>query len=669
MSSSDMVGALSQHPVYGSRVRDLLNSGAQPDDIVNAIASSQAPPSPPKQFVPHATGGRLNDPINRNPPSGIAGAIMQPYAMMGNGAERIYNAQDPSDVAGGISDIARGGMAWGAPAVLPAALAAAPVATAAGMAGGAIAGTGAEMGLKAMGAPQGFAELGGTAAGIGAGAWAGYEASQPKDLGPHIAATRAWGFEKNPKIFDELVPQYGQVKLTSALSDLKPAMQAGSGQVGSPQGGWALGAGAPATTGTGPSGRIVGLNGFAANADGEGPFFNEAVIRQIPGVLDENRDAWDQWKARSAGQYRDGTPVVNATAAALKNTISDPRAQAIVDEAQRVYGKNLSADELESLLIEKNAELKQFYSQNPDVQAAAERAGADTLKSKALLEAQARAIRESLYNLMDPEGGGAGPRELQARYGALKAIQDAANDPAKRQAILATHPVDVPEQAVGSGQINPVAAVKARRQDPEWLIQFALNNAENPSPLPVPTKPYPFNPRGLPGASRGIGAPQVAPYSSGTTGGMPPAWQANQWQNVNGPRQLPAGSYPFTQGISVPDLAGNIQQGYGETIRQPRGLPAGSPQFTQGTSVPDMTAPAPQIGTPRLAPGQSIRPPSELSGQAGDITDVIPVRDAQGNISYAPRASAPQPRVTPETLASRMAHQFYKLLGGPGGSQ
>jgi hypothetical protein len=70
--------------------------------------------------------------------------------------------------AHGASQIVRGAMGVAAP-LLPVALAAAPVATGLTLAGGMLAGSGTENALKAVGVPEGYAELGGDVAGLAAG--------------------------------------------------------------------------------------------------------------------------------------------------------------------------------------------------------------------------------------------------------------------------------------------------------------------------------------------------------------------------------------------------------------------------------------------------------------------------------------------------------------------
>lgn len=452
-------------------------------DVFHPQPPQNIPGLPPGMGAPAAPPNPIQ-PVGPNIPDLQADPQNAGLMQMGRGAKEIAHAPNWERRAQGASDIIRGAGYSGigaAAAMAPLS----PIGTAAGLVGGAAGGFAAQKTAEALGAPEGYANLAGDVGGIVGG---GLAAKRPgvrvaplqggeQTVDPHVAALRAWGFQKDPYVLDQIAN--GDIKLTSGLADLKPHFQAQH-----------------------------------STADPQG-YANESVLKALPSAKKANRDAWQMWMDRAQGERASGAPIIRATTSALKDTINDQRAQAILDDAVRVYGHDLTPSELESLLNEKNGELKSFYSQSPEVQAAAERAGADTLRTKALLEAQAKAIRQSLYNLLDPEGQGAGPRELQQRYGALKTIEEGAN--ARRTAIQAEHPVN-PYETVANFHLDPRAIAKQKMGSSEWLIENALNSAPPPNPLPMPEGLYPRNytpsARQIPAHPRPVPTPQpsAAPY-------------------------------------------------------------------------------------------------------------------------------------------------------------
>lgn len=518
-------------------------------------AATFAPP-PPKPPLPAglAPGTRVPGSAlaNVDPSRAVAAteADKAPFRQIGQGVQTVRNAPDWNTRAQGASDVLRGGMGVAAKA-LPAVAPLAPASTAAGLAAGTIAGMGTEAGLNYAGVPSGYSALAGTAAGIAAGGLAAKGVAPlnaPGLTDPHVAALRAWGFEKDPRILDQI--RNGDVKLTSGLSDLK------------------------------------------ATGNVQGPYANESVLDALPQAKEQNRAVWQEWMNRAQGQVRMGTPIVQATTEALKSTINDPRAQTILEEANRMYNRPLSPQEMEQLLVEKNAELKSFYSGSKEVQAAAERAGADTLKSKPLLQAQANALRDMLNRTLDPEHNGAAAAELQGRYGALKAIEEAAN--ARRTDIIAEHPVNQLEKGANI-HLDPRAAIKAKLGSSEWLIEHAIQDSPEQRPLPRPTGPYPINPRQI--AAPDIVTPPPADTSGSRPAGMPPGPQANVWQGIGAPKQLEAGPQPPVGG---PRLQGAGVGSGGGVVNvppaQPMDLSIPPPVNWQRATGPRYGAPGETIG-------------------------------------------------------------------------
>ena len=239
-------------------------------------------------------------------------------------------------------------------------------------------------------------------------------------------------------------------------------------------------------------------------ASGKTTLNNEDVIASAPDARTANRQVWNQWmdKARQIGAQTNGNSIVGATKDSLSSTLDPAAQQKILDEANRIYGSSpLNADTLQELLQEKNGELKPFYSKDEAARSAAEQAGARTGRSQALLEAQSNAIRSTLYNMLDPDNGGAGPRDIQGRYGAISTLEDEAK--ASRNTILgqqagslldktakaAVSVLDIPGKII---QGNTEGALLGPKQaftgsiDP--IIKRAFSNIGEARPYAVPTQ-------------------------------------------------------------------------------------------------------------------------------------------------------------------------------------
>lgn len=220
-------------------------------------------------------------------------------------------------------------------------------------------------------------------------------------------------------------------------------------------------------------------------------------------ALKENRAAMQGWHqpVQNAGITGTPTNILTATRESVKSMADPVRRQAIVDEAAHQLAQEpLTPDRLKSLLEEKNGELSGFYSKDPGIQEAAKQAGALTGRSQALLEAQAKALRNEYYNLLDPKNGGAGPREIQRRYGAIKMLQDeASNGPTRNRILAETKGTPISKGATSLLNTANVIAGPLREggiaeglksvkepftgtSDP--LIERAFRNAPDAAPLP-----------------------------------------------------------------------------------------------------------------------------------------------------------------------------------------
>jgi hypothetical protein len=311
----------------------------------------------------------------------------------------------------------------------------------------------------------------------------GKVASKPFEADPTIAITRAYGI-KNPSMME---------KAPIALSDIKST-------------------GLPVTN-------------------------NESFIQAAKTAKETNRQAWQQWmdKANKMGTVTDGNPIIKATADAIESTADIATRQAIIGDAQRIYGGDLTPRKLELMLQEKNAKLKAFQSGDPAKIAATMRAGGATDSSPAILNAQVKSIRETLYNLLDPMNDGAGPREIQNRFGGISTLHDAAVS--KSMSINAKRPISTFENIIDHSKaalntVNPLKGTGKTLQNiggADSLIKRAISASDEAAELPLPQN---ITPRALLGKGSIITPPpevdtslHVYPDQYGTSTGnksLPP---------------------------------------------------------------------------------------------------------------------------------------------------
>ena len=318
-------------------------------------------------------------------------------------------------------------------------------------------------------------------------------------------------------------------------------------------------------------------------------------------------------RARSINTQINGDQIVQATRSAIPELMwtKDPAgAAAIVREAQQTWGgKQFTPDQFRDFLRTGNAGLSRFYKQAPTGQQSAITSGS----APAINDAEISGIRRALYESLDPENGGAGPREIQERTGAVTNLRNAAER--RSNAILGEKPVS-PMAAAGRVIAAPFeAATLPFRSNPEAILNRAIHpilgrsdalirglyrQAPDAPPLP---QPAPFAaPRGLVGQG-----PTITP---------PP-------EDASFVRSVPAMAQPPNPARAIP----------------------GPGQFNMGPTPVDPSGIRVTTGRPLMAPldrqlpaGPSIRPPSELSGTPGDVLDTIPIKDpSTGRIYYAPR--------------------------------
>jgi hypothetical protein len=561
--------------------------------------------------------------------SSLHNFIWSPNGLLRSGAQQawqgVHELFQPGQRAAGGADILEGAGRALAPVAIgafPPALVAAPAATIGGIAlgaGGALAGSAAGQALAEHGGagPQGqrlASDIGAAAGGTIAGALGSKIGSWATRLNPERAVNRIFRPTPADTDFPEVTPE--------AFSDLKRyGGQINTSLTGKPK----LGAG-DLRVGSEP--------------------INTAIGNMQAGL--------DQWldRARTAGVKIPGDQIVNATKQAIPDLLwtRDPQtAQSLVGEAQQAFGgKTFTPDQFRDWLKTENGTLRSFYNRAAPVQGAAEQAGTPS----AIEEAQANAIRNELYQYLDPEHNGAGPREIQRRTGNLYKLRDAAER--RYNSILGEKPVT----PLSSLATPAIALTKLVRGYPSEALGSLLHPFQGPSDalitdlyrqlpegadLPLPSTPVnPPGTRQLGPATSPIGVsgvivpdiagaaqrdaaalnPPTAPYG----GGRPPA----------GPLKLP----PATGGpIITPELSG-----YARTAAKsgPIQLPPpspGQPPLNLPQKPPANVVTGPGAGGSAItqstgAPPAPLPAPGELGGSMGDV---LRTRQSQATESSAKR--------------------------------
>ena len=347
-----------------------------------------------------------------------------------------------------------------------------------------------------------------------------------------------------------------------------------------------------------------------------------------------NREAWEAWMQRAGDRKVSGKPIVKATQNSLAGTLDPQIKQNLINEAKGLYDKPHTAKELETLLHEKNGELAGFYAKDETIRESAKQAGARTGRSQSLLEAQAREIREALYNHLHPEGGGVGPRELQNRYGVTKHIENAASrkileaeaqkpiKPLDRVTKTATKLADVPGRVFHgkvTGLGSEIKSAAAGRGEIDPMAGRAIAAADDATPFPLPPGDYP-QPMGLlEGPTPKLGP---APDSSGinvSTGepltGRMLTEGSTKMGPIGQPPGVPASEGPFSeqlfsQGVSTGEQLTGRQLGPG-SVKMPGQMPK------------DVNISTGEPLTGRMIDAGSVKPPPAAGEMFGNEFEVI----------------------------------------------
>lgn len=265
---------------------------------------------------------------------------------------------------------------------------------------------------------------------------------------------------------------------------------------------------------------------------------------------------------RAAGSTVDLTPMADDMVAGipLKTRLENPAQAAAVEQTANLYRRPYTLEDAERLLKETNAQLEAHYNKYPGSRARSETADPDT----AAWIAQAKQLREAIYNTLDNPGQGAAAVEIQKRYGALMELEDAAwrryNVTARQQPvslneqiartrgamgmIRATakafaHPWEAAAEMLGSKVQSEVATFLKEQQTTDALVRRALaKHTGRPGAITMPPPP-PMGPAGPP--------PGPGPLPFNAPGGGGPLPQPPPFRPPSGQAPLPPpGPGPFT---------------------------------------------------------------------------------------------------------------------------
>ncbi len=326
----------------------------------------------------------------------------------------------------------------------------------------------------------------------------------------------------------------------------------------------------------------------------------EETIGKLQGGL-------NQWinRAENSGVKISGDGAVKAAYNAIPDRmkLEDPKQViAILKKVDQAYsGKSFTPSQFRDFLRTGNASDSPFYNKSLAGQGTSELAGNPAAIDKAVTDWQ----REELYKALDPEQGGARPREIQERTGAVINLRNAAER--RRGSINIEKPGTGLEglgriatgglafKAPVKGIIAPPVSLLHPFQGPtDALIERLFKHAPEGRPIPLPEGDYPLhNPqlRLPPPGTVAQGTPPInaAPGTAQTTvlnsSGQPiPAegglYDALTRRNLEpdvdqykySPRQLAESTYPSqgsegTGGVSVPDIIGSSSRGEGTPHR------------------------------------------------------------------------------------------------------
>lgn len=304
---------------------------------------------------------------------------------------------------------------------------------------------------------------------------------------------------------------------------------------------------------------------------------NADAIAAAKTYLKMNRKTFEAYQASKQGPDAkvSGEDIGKAMLDAAGDTLQQehPEAYEAIERKAKTWNRDFTEAELGKRLSESNAKLNGFYNAGTAKQNAMINSGLNVAEE----EAKVRALRETYYKFLHPEGEGAGPRELQKRYGGVLHFLSNAVD------------------AEGSIQSQlPDSLMQGLKQDMGHDLTALRNAAIGHTHMPrigvtVPKNANELIARAFEHAD--TGGPHPLPPNS------PP---------INRLKELPpASSMVGVSGVIAPDLAGKIQTDLKTMQAGPRQLEA-APQPSVPTSGKTILTPPPEdpsfaVGVPAVA--------------------------------------------------------------------
>lgn len=463
-------------------------------------------------------------------------------------------------------DIAEGAGTAALPATIPlAGAAAASVGLPSflgGVAGGAALGAGGQKAAEMLGASPGVQRATGLAGGIvGGGLGSKLQVSNPLRVDPRIAVNRSLRPTPSNSDFPARIPET-LAAVRQANPGFKPGVENGE------------------------------LN----------------LIPATQRAIDMHQEALQPWLDRAKGIRISGHPIIQATERATGEMLPSEGGAGIslVNRARQDYGAGFTPEQLRDRLALLNNRLSPHYNRSLNAQSAAL---ADIPES--VLVSQRDAVAKHLYESLDPEGMGMGPRDIQSRTGQLIDLKNAAMR--RNNAIVAEQPLTpvgrvldpikgairslMPGKATGAG----IAFAEGSEGRSLPMLRRAFNASDQPfNRLPQPGTP--FYPTGDPQRQLGPGSIPLGPAQPDASF----VRSAPAMRQVGNQRLLgPGGPSPI---VTPPPADTSAVRGVVAVPQPPNPARALPPATTIITPSPESNAISPSTSaSPLISPNAPIR--------------------------------------------------------------
>jgi len=434
----------------------------------------------------------------------------------------------PGKHMAGLHDMATGAGEMALP-LLPGAIWAKPAQTIAGLITGAGTGAAGKFGSAALGVDEDTSDVIGDATGLAGGLLGGKFVPSLFRADPRIGMTRGLRPPPSDFGFEDRIPETISL-IKAANPGYKPGVENGKFNL------------VPAANKT---------------------------INALQGQL-------EPWLQRAEGQTISGEPIIRATEEGINKLLPSEQTTArkpftatgnsVLERAKQDYAE-FTPQQLRDRLALLNERLSPFFNKN---QAGQSTALADI--PEAVLKMQRDAVADLLYQTLDPENAGAGPRQIQSRTGDVIHMRDAAAR--RNNAIVAEQPLTpfgkfadplkgfirtlMPGKATGAG----IAFAEGSEGRSLPLVRRSFNAVPDVNGInELGSFPRP--------GPRMIGAPTD---TSGPVGPAATAFRNTDFidprvRGLLGPNTAPNMGSGGRGGVNVPDIIGSSSRGEGTPQR------------------------------------------------------------------------------------------------------